>query len=634
MAEERPTLNAELLVSWRRPSDPRIAPSGERVAFVVKPVSREGEHPESGIWLVPFGSGTCRPFTGGLWNDDAPRWSPDGRRLAFLSDRAERGKQSLYVMPLEGGEAQRVFDQEGDLADPQWSPDGRLIAVLVTEPETEEEKRRREERDDARVWDSDWKFRRLWLVDPETRQGRVVSPAERQVWGYAWAPDGSELALDQTPTPLNDEWFRENEVALVPRAGGETRTVLRLTGQAGHLTWSQDGQELAYIAPAGRVVHGEYVYAVSRAGGEPRCLTEGYGGTALGLGSLGDDLLLVAAEGLDSTLYRLRWDGRREPLLGGPLPARVSVPVTATQDGQRLALVRETAVEAPDVFVVDLASDLGPERRSRLNPEFAEASLATAEALRWESDPGVEVEGLLFKPAGYEPGRAYPLVVQVHGGPSSHWARQFAASWHDWAHYLASRGYLVLYPNPRGSTGRGPGYSNALFGDVGGGEFRDMMAGVETLVAGGLADPVRLGVGGWSWGGYMTAWTVSQTSRFKAAVMGAGLANLVSDNSLGDIPAANLSYFERSPYEDPESYFARSPIRHIHSAVTPTLILHGEADSRVHPAQAVEMYIALRTLGVPAQLVTYPREGHGFQERKHQLDLLQRVGEWYDRYLR
>jgi dipeptidyl aminopeptidase/acylaminoacyl peptidase len=292
-------------------------------------------------------------------------------------------------------------------------------------------------------------------------------------------------------------------------------------------------------------------------------------------------------------------------------------------------------MHAPNVWTADL-SDISHSpltQRTNLNPETESAALGQPEIVRWTSDPGVEVEGVLIKPHGYVEGQRYPFIVQVHGGPTGLWSNQFAATWHDWAQSLASRGFAVLMPNPRGSTGRGPDYSNAIFGDVGGGEYRDMMSGVDAMIARGIADPERLGVGGWSWGGYMTAWTVTQTNRFKAAVMGAGLPNMISDNGLGDIPSANLSYFETTPYHDPDPYFERSAIRHIRNAKTPTLILHGEADDRVSPAEGREMYIALRTLGVETQFVTYPRERHSFTERKHQLDLIRRVVEWYEQHL-
>ncbi|MDI3339360.1 MAG: S9 family peptidase [Sphaerobacter sp.] len=641
-ADEQPQrgpqpLTTEQLITQRRPSDPQISPDGQRVAFTLRPISQEKEHPEAAIWVVPFDDGEPRQFTAGQWLDEEPRWSPDGRRLAFLSDRAERGKKSVYVMPADGGEAQRVFDQQGELEHLSWSPDGRFLAVLFTDPETEEEKKRKEERDDARVWDTDYKYRRLWVIDLETRAASAVSPEGRQVWGYAWAPDSERLAINVTATPRIDDIFRETEVLVIPRSGGEPTPVFRQIGAAEHLVWSPDGAFLAYRARAGRVVNGDYVYRIPVTGGEPECLTPGYDGTSEGLWPLGrDGLLLLAFEGVNSVLYRLSWEGERARLLAGEPWGTIATGVTTDAEGQRLAVVWEDARHAPDVWVADLhdISQAVLRRRTHFHPEFEAAALGEPEIIRWESDPGVEVEGILFKPFGYREGQRYPLVVQIHGGPTWLWSNHFSASWHDWAHVLAGRGYAVLLPNPRGSTGRGPAYSNALFGDVGGCEYRDIMAGVDALIARGIADPERLGVGGWSWGGYMTSWIVTQTNRFKAAVMGAGLPNLISDNGLGDIPSANLSYFETTPYHDPEPYFARSAIRYVRNVTTPTLILHGEEDRRVAMAEGQEMYVALRTLGVETQFVTYPREGHGIEERKHQRDLIDRVVAWFDRHLR
>jgi dipeptidyl aminopeptidase/acylaminoacyl peptidase len=629
LAPEPPTL--EQLVSYSKPADPRISPDGSRVAFTLAPVSREGEHPSAAVWMVEA-DGEPRQFTGGGWHDAEPRWSPDGERLAFVSDRAQREEKSLYVMPVTGGEARRVFERQGKVAAPEWSPDGRYIAFLFTEPETAEEKRRREERDDANVRDANYEYTRLWVLDAGTRTAEPVSPEGRQVWGYAWAPDSGGLAVNTTPTPRFNDTFEETEVSLVAREGGEPETVLRQVGSAQDLVWSPDGEYLAYRARAGRVVNGDYVYRVPVAGGEPECLTPGYRGTAAYLARLGDSLLLLAHEGLDAAFYRLGWAGGMERLLAGTR-GKVVVPATASRSGERLAAIVQDAAHPPDVFVGEAGAER-PERRTRLNPELEAAALGAAERVRWESDPGVEVEGLLVRPVGYEAGRRYPLVVQVHGGPAWLWQDEFCASWHEWAQVLAGRGYAVLLPNPRGSTGYGPEFTNAIFADVGGGEFRDVLAGVDATVERGVADPERLGISGWSWGGYLAAWAVTQTDRFRAAVMGAGLSNMISDNSLGDIPSANLSLFERSPYEDPDPYYERSPIRYAKDAKTPTLILHGEDDERVSVAEGVQFYVALRTLGVETRLVTYPREGHRIEERRHQLDLLERLVGWFDRYLK
>ncbi|MDQ3834767.1 MAG: S9 family peptidase [Actinomycetota bacterium] len=534
---------------------------------MVRSFARKGEHPEADLWIAPFSDKEPRRFTSGNWLDEAPRPSPDSSRVAFLSDRSERGRKSLYVIPIDGGEALRIFEEQGDVSEPSWSPDGHFVAVLFKESETQEEKERKERREDAKVWDANHKYQRVWVIDVQSLEAHPVSPEGRQVWGYAWSPDGEMIALNTTPTPRVDDRFKETEVAVVSRKGGSTRMVFRTCGPAEDLVWSADGLYLAYRSRAGQVPHGDYVYRSTLEGGEAVCLTPKYKGTGEYLCSFTDgELLFLGHEGVVSALE--------------------------------------------------------------------EAALGEMEVVRWESDPGIEIQGLLVRPCDYCEGERYPLVVQVHGGPTSLWADKFCASWRDWAQVLAGRGYAVLLPNPRGSTGRGAAFSNAIFGDVGGGELQDVLAGVEAMIERGLADPDRLGIGGWSWGGYLTALAITRTDRFKAAVMGAGVSNLISDNSLGDIPSANLSYFRDSVYHDPDPYYERSPIRYVSNARTPTLILHGEEDKRVAVAQSVEMYIALRTLKVETQLVTYPREGHSIEEREHQLDLVRRVLDWFERHLR
>lgn len=631
-------LTIEQIVGHERPVEVVMTPDGALIAYTVKAVSREGEHPQSAIWVVPFDEGEPRQFTTGLTADESPHWSPSGDRLAFVSDRAERGKASVYVMPAAGGEGVRVFDQQGGITRLGWSPDGSRLSFVYTPGETEAEKKRKEQREDWHVWDADLKFGRLWVLDLATRQARAITPEDRHVWGYAWSPDGRRIAINVTASPRIDDIFRETDVALVDVATGELTPLFTQRGLASDLVWSSDGAHLAFRAAPERVVEEEYVYARPIAGGDAVCLTPGYAGSAVFLTPIGagDALLLQTIEGVNSRLYRLEWDGTRSPIVDGDPWGVFESRVAISADGSRIAGIWEDGRNAPDIWA-GCTRGYGPDttlrRRTRLNPGLETALLGETEIVRWASDPGVEVEGLLIKPVGYEKGKRYPLVVQVHGGPTWAWPNGFYASWHDWGQFLAGAGYAVLLPNPRGSTGRGPAWSNAIFGDVGGGEYRDMLAGVDAMIARGIADPERLGIGGWSWGGYMTAWTVSQTSRFKAAVMGAGLPNMISDNSLGDIPSANLSYFEATPYHDPDPYYERSAIRHIRNATTPTLILHGEADKRVHHAQGVEMYVALRTLGVKTQLVTYPRQEHGIEERKHQMDLLSRVRNWFDAHL-
>ena len=632
-------LTPEQLATMTRVGDARLAPDGTAVVFVVDQASKDGENEQAALWIAPFDStsaGAARQFTSGLANDRAPRWSPDSGRIAFLSDRAERGKSSVYVMPADGGEGIRVFDQQGELSGLTWSSDGRFLAVLFTEPETAEEKKRKEDRDDANVWDHEQKYQRLWVIDPDAKTATCVSPDARQVRSYAWAPDAERFVICATGNARIDDLFTENELEIIPRGGGEPTSIGTLTGVASDLTWSSDGRYLVYRSSAGQVVHGEHVYRINADGSDRVCLTEGYSGTVEGLSSQdgGSSLVLSCAEGVDFAAHWLSWDGEMSPLLSRQ-EGWADVPASVSCDRRRLGLVWQTGVEPENVHVAEVADGRAGALRkvTDFNNGITTAALGTVSSVSWTSDEGIDVEGLLVLPHGYVEGQRYPTIALVHGGPTWAWSRWFHGSWHDWGQMLAGRGYAVLLPNPRGSTGRGSEYMNANAGDIGGGEYRDMMTGVDALIERGIADPDRLGIGGWSWGGYMTAWTVSQTTRFKAAVMGAGLPNMVSDNYIGDIPSANLSYFSESAAQNPEPFWERSAIRYIRNVTTPVLILHGAADDRVNPMQGKEMYVALRSLGLPVEFVTYPREGHSIRERKHQIDLMNRVIAWYERYL-
>ena len=383
-------LAIEQLIGHRRPSDPRMAPDGSRIAYVLREVSKEGEHETAAIWIVGASDGDPQQFTSGLWLDEEPRWSPDGVRLAFLSDRAERGKKSVYVMPAGGGEALRVWDQQGDMEQLSWAPDGRRLAVLFTDPETEEEKKRREERDDAHEWDTDYKYQRLWVIDPETRTARVVSPEARQDWGYAWAPAADRLGINTTATPRVDDMFRETDVSLVATAGGGATPLFQQVGLAEDLVWSADGTTLAYRAPAGRVVNGDYVYKRPIAGGDAVCLTAGYEGTSeylTGVGG-GESLLLLASEGVNSALYRLTWEGKRERLPAGEPWGAMTAWAGPSAEGEVVAVVWSEGVHAPDVWVArhDISQLV---QRTHLNPDLEAAALGAVEVVRWPSDPGV-----------------------------------------------------------------------------------------------------------------------------------------------------------------------------------------------------------------------------------------------------
>lgn len=632
-------LTAQDATAWKIPADPQISPSGDRVAFTLSDVAKPDEHGRSSIWLIDIQKRTTQPFTAGPREDRSPVWSPDGTLLAFTSDREEAGTHQLYVMPVSGGEARRLTQCRGGVSSPRWSPDGTLLAFVATDAETEEEAERKKERRDHIVVDEDLRYDRLYLVPSGGGEAhRVSPPGAAHVAGYEWMPDGAQLVANLTEGPTADQTFHgPSHLVLIPARGEGTarqRTILRCADGLSAPLPSPDGATIAFRGRARRVHSANTIYLVPTAGGEARPLNAGYGGTISSMvwSPEGDELRFVGSEDLWGVVRAVNVStGEMRSLFPETQSGAYGQGLSFDRAGRRVAVVGSWATRPAEVMVGTVGADL--EVYTQVNERLAAYPYAPSEAISWNSPDGTEIHGLLIRPVRFRVGERYPMVVHIHGGPAAHWSDRFMANWHDWAQLLAQRGYVVLLPNPRGSTGRGVDFMEAEVNDLGGGEFADMMSGVDHVLRLGFVDPDRLGVGGWSHGGYMTAWTVTQTDRFKCAVMGAGLSNLVSDQGQNDVPRMNDDYFDGSAYADIEPYMQRSAVTFIRRATTPTLILHGEKDERVALPQAREMYRGLKWAGVPTQLVIYPREPHGIGEQQHQIDLIERVLAWFDQYL-
>jgi dipeptidyl aminopeptidase/acylaminoacyl peptidase len=632
-------ISPEELADRVMPSDAGIAPDGSRVAFVAAPVGKKGEHRSRAIWIAESGQ-PARQLTAGTADDHAPRWSPDGTRLLFQSDRLKPGddEQRLFLLPLGGGEARPLGDLSGELSQPAWSPDGRFVAVLRQDPESPEAKARKKDRDDAVVVEEEPRFTRLWVIDVESGKARCLTAGEREVRGFAWAPDGKSLVAISTDAVEYDAVLRAGDVWQIAVAGGLPRHIacLRTMPSSPVVVETESGLVVAMLADGHRDQPSDSIWVVPLGGGDARNLMPELTGVVEEIAPLPGAPGQVAARIIERTHGRIYavdvTDGTLTPLTPPALAEQGSVldGITFAANGRRVAAIWSDGTTPEEVYLGDVqgaiepVTSFGEAFRGRLQP---------TEHVTWMSD-GVEIEGILTYPAGYQPGVRYPLVVEIHGGPSWQWEDRAMLDWHDWAQMLASRGYAVLMPNPRGSTGYGHAFQQMLQDDVGGGESRDLVAGALAMVERGIAERERLGIAGWSWGGYLTAWTITQTDIFRAAVMGAGLSNMVSDHGQGDIPSANLLYYPGQPYDHIDSYWNSSPIRYVAAVRTPTLILHGDEDARVHPAQGMEFFRALKIRGVPVRFVRYPREKHGFEERAHQIDLMQRIIDWFEQHLR
>lgn len=642
MSSEKRLTTVEDLLTLKSVSDAQVSPDGRLVAFVVGDSYKEKDAKtiKSQVWLVEAPGGEARPFTSGPRSDILPRWSPDGRTLAFLSDRVEEDRYQIYLLPAAGGEARPLTEVKGSVSAFSWSPDGRSIAYLMNDPETEEEKKREEEKDDAIEFEARPKYSRLWVVDVASSETHAVTPGPIQVWEFNWSADGNHFALLVSDSPEEWAWYRAR-LARVPAAGGQPITIYTTHKQLARPLWSPDGHEIAFISCiwSDRGVVAGDIYVIPAEGGEARNLTEDRPISATWMDWEGDgrSLLVMAYEDGETGLYRLeRATNELRQLWREPVGVtdRWWQQYSRSADGQTLAVVREDAAYPRDVWLGRLGAGerVAWHQLTHLHPQVAELALGETEVLRWHGPDGLAIQGLLIKPVSYEPGRRYPLVTYVHGGPAALWGHRFYLS-PGWPQLLAAHGFAVLLPNPRGSVGWGAAFTTANQGDLGGHDWQDILAGVNACIAAGIADPERLGICGWSYGGFMTAWAVTRTDRFKAAVMGAGISDWLSFHGTSNLPTWDAQAYQADPY-DPEGPFVRfSPITYVHQVKTPTLILHGEKDPYVPVGQAYQFFRALKELGVPVELVIYPREGHGILEKAHVRDQLERIVAWFEKML-
>lgn len=604
----------------RRPiSELRFSPDGSRVAFTVSEPPK-GASRSRHIWILEVGTREVRQFTNSAKSEFAPRWSPGGRRFAFLSDRQETTQ--IYLFPTDGGEAIRLTEGKNAVRAFEWSPDGKQIAFLATEPKGEAEEKKEKEKDDARVVDRDDKPSRLWLIDVESKKVRQLTAGNWQIQEAKWTPQGDRLIVSATDHPEVDQ--ETNRIFSIATSDGQMKQIAAPRGPFGQLSISPDGASVAYLAAPVDGPSPHDLYLQPLAGGPARNLTAGSIDRPIAgfVWRADGSILALAVNGFHTQFYVIKPGGKAE----AQSEFKVN-PGSFDATSKGIAFAGETTVDAPEVWV---ATQPGvAEVVTHLNESWKQIALVKPEFLRYKSFDGTEIEAALLKPAGYQPGTKVPLVVIVHGGPTGRWADSFQS----WGQLLAARGYAVLYPNVRGSTGYGHRFLEKNRADWGGGDFKDVMAGVDFLIARGIADPDRLGIAGWSYGGYMASWAITQTSRFKAAMTGAGLSDLASEFGTEDGSSYD-EWFFGTPYEKPQGFINSSPITFIKNARTPTLILQGEADVTDPIGQSQQLYRGLKRYGVEAEFVVYPREGHGFREEKHQLDVLNRIIAWFDGHLR
>jgi len=630
----------ELQLKVRAVGAPRVSPDAKRVAYTVSEAITTADKSEfiTQIWMANIDTKQNLQMTFGDKSSTNPKWSPDGNWIAFTSNRKDN-KNNLYLLNVNGGEAEPLTDLKSGVSDFAWAPDGRSIAYTMSDPKSEEEEKNDKGRNDFRWVDENLKMSRLYVLPiqkdaNDKREPRKLTTDNFNVDSFDWSPDGSRIAFSHTKSPVANDWTTA-DVSIIDVASAKTTPLANTVAAENSPVYSPDGRSIAILASDNppRWAQSGVIQVFSTSGGQPKTLAATYDGLP-GLAGWSADskrIYFSEAKGTGTQIYSIDVGANRiEEIKTTPA---VYSGVNLNRAGTMFGFVRQTSDMPSDAYVAPV-STFAPVQISSVNRDLKLPALGRTEVISWKSKDGKQIEGLLTYPVGYQAGQRVPLILNVHGGPAGVFQQTFIGGRGVYPlATFASRGYAILRPNPRGSSGYGTEFRRANLKDWGFGDYQDLMAGVDKAIEMGVADPARLGVMGWSYGGFMTSWIVTQTNRFKAASAGAPVTNLMSFNGTADIPAFIPDYFGGQFWEVMDLYQKHSPIFNVKNVTTPTMIQQGDADIRVPISQGYEFYNALKVKGVPTRMLVLPRQPHGPNEPKMQIAAMKANLDWFDKYI-
>ncbi len=629
---------------------PKISPDGRRVVYEQTRTNWDANAFETDLWIADVATGERRQLTTAGHSCNPAEWSPDGKWIAFVSDRpgslpkSPAEKRQLWIMPADGGEAQQLTKMEKGVGGFEWAPDSRRIAFSAEAPEPKPMKDRKDSFGDYHVIHADYEMEHLWLVElPKTdAAGRVSAVGEPKeitkgdsfsVEEFSFSPDGGRIAFSAARDPdLISSFSKDIYVATV--VDGAVKKIVDTPGPDSDPQWSPDGKQIAYVTSNGEKYFfyaNQKIAVVDAGGGTPRVVSEAF--------DEDPDLLKWAPEGIyfsglqkmSSSLYLLDAANGKVKKMAMP-GSEIAGSFTFSKDFKHVAYRGAGANEYAEIYA-GVNGEGSPKQLTHAGAQVSEFTVAKREVVRWKSGDGTEIEGVLYKPADFSPAKKYPLLVVIHGGPTGIDMPFVSADRYYPIERFVAKGALVLRPNYRGSAGYGAKFRALNVRNLGVGDYADVISGVDYLISQGYVDKDRVGSMGWSEGGYISAFITTSSDRFKAVSVGAGISDWMTYYANTDITPFTVQYLRATPWDDPEIYKTTSPISYISKAKTPTLIQQGSADKRVPVPNSFELRQALEDHGVPVKMVLYDGFGHPINKPKQQRAVMEENENWFGHYI-
>jgi dipeptidyl aminopeptidase/acylaminoacyl peptidase len=650
-AQGQRSLTVDDEINRVRVSTPAISPDGTRVVFVQSDLNWEKNKRETSLYMVPAAGGEPMRFTSGP-SDRSPRWSPDGKYLAFVRatastvkeesedeedrERKPKKKPQIWAMRAAGGEAFQLTDLSEGIKTFRWAPSSDRIVFTADDPKSEEERKKlKKGADTIYVFEGpNGQYRgswsNIWVVGVEDRKPKQVTHEKMLVSDIDVSPEGDRVAFIYR----RENARNQGNLAEVAMARLDDGKLVRLTeneAPESRVKWNPNGREIGYLAPDDKswALREDKLFVLDVESRQYRITSGGFEGAILSYAWYPDGGSVAMAAGVRTNRGIYKLDVRSDGVSALTDQPGSVADVSFTPDRSKTAFVWSDALTPPDVYFSSLAAGSHPQRLTDLNPGLREMALGSVKVVDWKSDDGLPIEGLLYLPPGYREGRRVPLILQIHGGP----AGVYTSSWIGERLIFSGLGYAMLCPNVRGSSAYGDELLRGNMNDIGGGDYQDLMSGVDQLIADGIVDPDKMGVRGWSYGGILGGWTITQTDRFKAASLGAMVADWTSEYGQGFNHDVRLWYIGGDPWSNPEGYREMSPLTHASKVTTPTILLHGEVDITDTIEQTMNFFNALWEKGIPTRFLRFPREPHGLQEPRHQRTRLVEEIAWMQKFI-